>query len=134
MRCWDIFFPVSFNFAFDWLCHDPPNWSLNLLRSVVSLESWLSKNRVTGSFDLNFFFLRCWLWILFCLIECRIEIWLYTSTEDYLLADCACIVNQCVIFIILVFMHLVDAIHLFVEPCEGTQAIVFVPEDICQLV
>lgn len=133
MRRWDILFPVALNLALDWFSHDGPHWCLYLLRSVVSLEPWFPKNRVTWPDYLNLlllFFRR----ILLSLIECRVIVRLHTGgTKDNLLADCDSIVDQCVIG--LFFMHIVvDHIDLLVESGEGTQTVVFVAEDVCELV
>ena len=133
MRHWDILFPVAFNLALDWFSHDPPYWCLYLLSSVASLEPWLPKYRVIGSDYLNLllFFLRH---ILLSMIDCWVIVGLHTGTQDYLLlADCDRIVDQCVIG--LFFMHIaVDHIDLLVEPGERTQTVVFVAEDVCELV
>jgi hypothetical protein len=99
MRRRDIFFPVSLNLGLDGLCHDAPHRCLYLLRSVVSLEPWFSKNRVTRPHYLNLFLLIFRLrLILLSLIECRVIVRLHTCTKDNLLLGyCACIVDQCVI-------------------------------------
>ena len=131
MRRWDILFPVTFDFALDWLRHYSPHGCLHLLRSVIPFKSWFSKNRILGPHDIYLFFLRSWLCIGFALIECRVIIWLHTGSKNYLLADCACIIDQCVIFICSVVVQIVNAIHLLVEPGKGAQTVVFVAENVC---
>lgn len=133
MRRRYILFPVAFNLALDWFSHDPPHWCLYLLRSVVSLEPRLPKYRVIGSDYLNLLLFFLWRFLL-SLIDCRVIVGLHTGTQDYLLlADCDRIVNQCVIG--LLFMHIaVDHIDLLVEPGERTQTVVFVAQDVCELV
>jgi hypothetical protein len=134
MRRWNVFFPVPFNIPLDRLGHDGPHWCLYLLRSVVSLEPWFPENWITRSHYLNllfFFWLRL---ILFCVIECRVIVRLYTGPEDRLLADWASIVDQQGV-VSLFFMHIVvDPIDLLVESGKCTQTVVFVAEDVCELV
>jgi len=123
MRRRNVFCPTTFNISLNWLGHNTPYRSLNLLCPIGSLEPGFAENGIIGPSD---FYLFLFLLFLFPLssIKSRVVVGYYrTALQLHLL----CTHNSSVIeqHLIFVLMIIGDLVNLVVQSSQGTQTIIF---------